>query len=81
MPSPDTFIQFRAACGWGRINEIQAELALSNSLYFVSAFHDDKIVGFGRVVGDGALNYYIQDLIIKADYHNQSIGSIIMKML
>ena len=37
--------------------------ALKNSLYVVAAYADDRIVGMGRIVGDGAVICYIQDII------------------
>lgn len=80
-PSAELFTEFRADCGWGHIQPAQAERALSNSLIILSVYDGDKLIGFGRVVGDGALNYYIQDLIVDADYRNQNIGSTLMELL
>ena len=37
-----------------------------------------EIVGMARVVGDGGLVYYIQDMIVKPEYQRQGIGKSLM---
>jgi len=33
----------------------------------------------GRIVGDGAMYFYIQDVVVDPDYQNLGIGSALMK--
>lgn len=80
-PDAVTFAQFRETCGWGHISENLAQKAVNNSLVFVSAYKGGCIVGFGRVIGDAALNYYIQDLIVEDGARGQGIGKEIFKKL
>ena len=80
-PSAKVFAQFRADCGWGLISGSQAQAALDNSLYVICAFDGDKTVGFGRLIGDGALNFYVQDLIVDSNYRGASIGSTLLDKL
>ncbi len=56
------YLSLREAVGWKKLSERQAELALENCLYCISAYDDDKLIGMGRIVGDGAVICYIQDL-------------------
>ena len=35
----------------------------------------------GRIVGDGAVICYIQDLIVLPEYHGRGVGSMLMKQL
>ena len=56
-PSAELFATYREQCGWGSISVMAAEMAIRNSLFFVCAEIDNEIIGFGRVVGDGVLNY------------------------
>ena len=35
----------------------------------------------GRIVGDGAVICYIQDLIVLPEYHGKGVGSMLMKQL
>lgn len=80
-PCARDFIQLREDCGWGHIGKALAQKAIDNSLVFVSAHRQDVLIGFGRVVGDGALNYYIQDLIVVEAYQGQGVGKAILGRL
>ena len=40
-----------------------------------------SIIGIGRIIGDGALYFYIQDLIVLPSYQQQGIGKFIMQQL
>lgn len=50
------------------------EQALINSLYVVSAWHGEQLVGLIRVIGDGYTILYIQDILIHPDYQRQKLG-------
>ncbi len=80
-PDASTFADYRKECGWGKISETLAKTAISNSLIFISAYNKEHLVGFGRVIGDGALNYYIQDLIVEKAWQSQGIGKAILTKL
>lgn len=54
------------------------EQALINSLYVVSAWHGEQLVGLIRVIGDGYTILYIQDILIHPDYQRQKIGTTLM---
>ena len=38
-----------------------------------------KLIAMGRVVGDGALFFYIQDLVVLSDYQGQALGGVLMQ--
>ena len=63
----DTYLELRKAVNFKPLSRTQAKKALDNSLYIVCAYIDAKIVGMGRLVGDGAVICYIQDLMIHPD--------------
>ncbi len=75
------YLQLRDSVGWRKLSERQAELALENCLYCISAYDEGKLIGMGRIVGDGAVICYIQDLIVLPEYHGKGIGSMLMKQL
>ena len=54
------------------------ERAVTHSLYVVSAWHGEQLVGLIRVVGDGYTILYIQDILIHPDYQQQKIGTKLM---
>ncbi|RGP38471.1 GNAT family N-acetyltransferase [Pseudotabrizicola alkalilacus] len=80
-PLPGEFIRFRAACGWGEIGEDTARAALNASLLAVTCRSGEKLVGCARVVGDGVLYFYIQDVIVSSDWRGHGIGKRIVSLL
>lgn len=69
------------AVGWGSYDEKVSEKALANSMYSVSVYDDDKIIGYGRIIGDGICFLYIHDVMVAPKYQNKKIGSQIMNKL
>lgn len=80
-PTADEFNILTEAVGWGkRINEIVEE-ALSNTLCSICAYDGEKLIGYGRIIGDKTIFLYIQDLMIIPEYQGKKIGTGIMNTL
>ena len=79
--SPETLAFFRNQAGWGSTPVEQTEKAIERTLYSVTASVNDQVVGIGRLVGDGALIWYIQDLIVLPDFQGKGIGSSLVRQL
>ncbi|MGN0374172.1 MAG: GNAT family N-acetyltransferase [Butyrivibrio sp.] len=77
----DTYLFLRQQVDWPKLTRYQAECAVSNCLFNVCAYQDDRPVGMGRVVGDGAVISYIQDLVVVPDAQGQHIGSMVLTRL
>lgn len=76
------YLQLRAAVNWKVLSDNQAKQAIDRSLFFVKAVDEaGNIVGMGRIVGDGAVVCYIQDLVVHPSVQGQNIGSLIIKRL
>ena len=80
-PDTATFIKLREQCGWGKIEPHIAERAIANSLLWMSANIDAGVIGCVRLIGDGALNLYVQDLIVEESHRGRGIGSKLMQTL
>lgn len=80
-----TLGEYRDLCvavGWGAvINFDAAPVSLRHSLYHVVALHDGAIVGMGRIVGDGAIYFYLQDIAVRPEHQRRGLGTRIMDQL
>ena len=92
VPSPyqiveriPTLQEYRELCtgvGWGAVMNFEAALtALPNSLYGVVVTHQEQVVGMGRVVGDGAIFYYLQDIAVLPEHQGQGVGRMLLNQL
>lgn len=76
------YLYLREKVGWVKLSEKQTLSAIKNSLYIVKAVDDDgNIIGMGRIVGDGAVICYIQDLVVIPEAQGQGVGSLIINEL
>ena len=55
--------------------------AFQCSFAVVFVFHDDRMVGFGRALSDGAYQAAIYDFVVIPDYQGKGIGQTILKRL
>ena len=67
--------------GWRAYSYECSKKALDNTLYSISIYDEDKIIGFGRIIGDGICFIYIHDLMVVPNFQSQGIGSMIMTKL
>ena len=67
--------------GWGAYDDNITQKALDNTFYSVSVYDDNKIVGYGRIIGDTICFLYIQDIMVKPEYQGNKIGTMIMNKL
>lgn len=77
----EEFCILEEAVGFGKPNISQSKRAIENSIYLVSAKLEGEIVGMGRLVGDRARIFYIQDVCIKPEFQRKGIGKLIVKKL
>lgn len=81
FPSADEYNYLTNSVGWGiRENNIVEE-ALKNTLYSLCVYDDNKLIGYGRIIGDKTIFLYIQDIMVIPEYQNKHIGTEIMENL
>ena len=77
----EDFVRLKVATGFIDRPLQQAEKALENGLFNVSAISEGKVVGMGRLVGDGAMYWYLQEIIVLPEYQGKGIGKSIVNRL
>jgi ribosomal protein S18 acetylase RimI-like enzyme len=77
-PDVEDFLHLRRMTGMGMRGREGARIGLKNSLFAVSVYHEGRLVGMGRVVGDGGCNFEVVDVAVDPAYQGRGIGKRIM---
>lgn len=78
-PSAKEFTELRRAIGWGEIDLNIAQMSLEQSLFHVVVRNQQTLIGMARVVGDGYMYFYLQDVIVHPNFQQQGIGQLLME--
>lgn len=84
LPAVDAYAALFATTGWNtayRLPPAALHGALGASWRTVTAWHDDTVVGAGRLISDGVQYALVVDLIVHPDYHRRGIGSELLRRL
>ena len=77
-PTTQEFLALRAKIGWQSMSIDDARSSLNNSLFHVVIYDSSELVGMGRVVGDGVMHFYIQDVVVAPNYQGFGLGAALM---
>lgn len=80
-PAVDEYCAMRAVAGLSPKTTEAATRGLPGTLFAVCVRDGNKLVGMGRVIGDGGLNYEIVDVAVHPDHQRQGHGYRIMEAL
>ena len=69
----------RANMAGGRKSLDNSKKAIDGSIFIVSIRDKEKLVGMGRIVGDGGITYVVSDIMVDASYQGKGLGKRIMK--
>lgn len=81
IPTPEEYVELRKNAGLSPKGIDTAKKGLQNSLYSVVIRDGKKLVGMGRIVGDGACFFEIVDIAVDPEYQGQGFGKEIMKYI
>ncbi|HBF64514.1 MAG TPA: GNAT family N-acetyltransferase [Clostridium sp.] len=59
----------------------RSQIALKNSLFTVSIYDKEELIGFGRIVGDGGITYVVSDIMVDMAYQGKGYTKEIMKAI
>lgn len=77
-PTLEEYQLLRGSTDWNTLGDNTVAEGIENTLFSVCALRDGEIIGNGRVVGDGAIYFYIQDVIVLPEFRGQGVGGLIM---
>jgi len=83
-PDINEYLHIYSSTCWRYTNPIEKtdlEVSLKNTWYWICAYHQNSLVGIGRLISDGALYALICDLIVLPKFQNQRIGSAVLNKL
>ncbi|OQY05111.1 MAG: hypothetical protein B6I20_01790 [Bacteroidetes bacterium 4572_117] len=84
LPDKNEYYSLFESTGWNKeykLDKEQVFKTLLNSWFLVSAYKEEKLVGFGRVISDGVMHALILDMIILPEFQRNGIGSVILAKL
>ena len=82
IPALEEYKYLCESVGWTNYMNFEVvETSLKNSIHCITVKDNEQIVGMGRIVGDGAIYFYIQDIVVHPDYQKHGIGNEIMNHL
>jgi ribosomal protein S18 acetylase RimI-like enzyme len=79
-PTYEEYVSLCKAVGW-ELNFSVAEKAIRHSLYAAVMIDGENVIGMARIVGDGAMYFYIQDFVIHPDHQRNGAGKLLMEKL
>lgn len=77
----DIYMEMRVVCGLSAKTLEACRIGLKNSIYSVVVKMDEKIIGMGRIVGDGGCFCQIVDICVLPEYQKRGVGKMIMRNL
>jgi GNAT superfamily N-acetyltransferase len=81
VPTVEEYLALREAVGWGRLDEQVTAIGLASALFTVCVLHEGNVIGCGRVIGDGGLYFYLQDIIVFPAFQGKGLGKRLMKAI
>ncbi len=81
LPSVEEYQDLRREAGWPEVADEAVRRGFEGGLYGLVVLKGGRVIGCGRVVGDGGMYFYLQDIIVRPEYQGQGVGRAIMDRL
>ena len=78
---PRDYDRLRRAVGWSSYAPGEIQEGLDGTLFAVVARVRGEAAAMGRVIGDGKMAFYIQDVIVLPEFQGRGIGTEIMRTI
>lgn len=80
-PTVDEFNNLAEAVGWGRRDNNIIEEAMKHTLFSLCVYDNNKLIGYGRILGDKTIFLHIHSVMVLPEYQGKKIGTKIMQEL
>jgi len=80
-PTAGEYNELREAVGWESVSPAVAAAGLEGTRYGVLARLGGHVVGMARLVGDGAIYLYVQDMIVHPEFQARGLGRRLIQAL
>lgn len=80
-PEAKAFADLRETAGWNNPAMEVIQKSIDNSLFWVCLYSEETLIGCGRLIGDGAMYFYLQDVILHPDFQELGLGARIMESI
>ncbi|MBM7703913.1 GNAT family N-acetyltransferase [Metabacillus iocasae] len=81
IPTPAEYVELRRKAGMSPKEVETARVGLKNSLFAVTLRDSSKLIGMGRVIGDGACFFHVVDIAVDPSYQGRGLGKVIMSQI
>lgn len=81
VPNIDEFNTLSDSVGWGRTGEEIFKEAMKHTLFSICVYDDNKLIGYGRIIGDKTIFLHIHSVKVHPEYQGKKIGTKIMQEL
>ena len=83
IPEVEEYLALRQICGLSARDKEASKTGLANSIYSVIIRNktDEKLIGMGRIIGDGGTAYQIVDIAVHPKEQGKGLAKAIMELL
>ena len=81
VPGAHEFVELREVAGLSKNTLDAATKGLAGTCFSICVRDNERLVGMGRVIGDGGCFYQVVDMAVHPDYQRRGIGLEVMSRL
>ena len=78
IPNVEDYCNLRKVCGLSEKSRSAAQKGLNGACFTVTLYDADRLIGLGRVIGDGGTAFQIIDIAVHPNYQGQGYGKTVM---
>uniref|UniRef100_UPI00403F59A3 GNAT family N-acetyltransferase n=1 Tax=Paenibacillus sp. FSL R10-2734 TaxID=2954691 RepID=UPI00403F59A3 len=78
-PSVEQYSALRKEAGLSEMSAEGAAIGLPRSIFAVTLYEENTLIGMGRVIGDGGCFFQITDIAVKPSHQGRGLGKMIMR--